>query len=309
MTAQRNEITRKARAKINLGLDITGRRADGYHELRMVMQTIGLADDVTVAKDPEPGIRLAVSDGARFLPEEQEQNLAWRAAKVLADEFGDCTEPGRETVGGCGIRITLKKQIPVAAGLAGGSTDAAAVLMAVNELFGLGLPAEDLMARGKKLGADVPYCIMGGTALAEGIGEVLTPLPPAPGGFLLLAKSSFGVSTVWAYGRYDETAEKLEIAHPDIDGIVDAIAAGDRERMCERMGNVLEPVAEEAHPQIGEIRACMKAHGAAGAMMSGSGPSVFGIFADEQAARACMKELRGSCRELYITGFFHGRNA
>ena len=116
MTAQRNEITRKARAKINLGLDITGRRADGYHELRMVMQTIGLADDVTVAKDPEPGIRLTISDGARFLPEEQEQNLAWRAAKMLADEFGDCAEPGRETVGGCGIRITLKKQIPVAAG-------------------------------------------------------------------------------------------------------------------------------------------------------------------------------------------------
>ena len=291
------EITEKAYAKLNLSLDVTGKRPDGYHDLVMVMASVELCDDVTVSLRRDGAV--TAESSLPWLPRD-ERNLGVKAARAYFAALGE---------DGLGAEIRMVKRIPVGAGMAGGSTDAAAVLLAVNELFGLGLPAEDLMARGKKLGADVPYCIMGGTALAEGIGEVLTPLPPAPGGFLLLAKPSFGVSTVWAYGRYDETAEKLEIAHPDIDGIVDAIAAGDRERMCGRMGNVLEPVAEEAHPQIGEIRACMKAHGAAGAMMSGSGPSVFGIFADEQAARASMKELRGSCRELYITGFFHGRNA
>lgn len=292
-----NEISLKARAKINLGLDITGRRDDGYHELRMIMQTIGLADDVTVRTADEPGIRLVLPGAARYLPEDPQKNLAWRAAKLLADEFG---------LGG--MEIELVKHIPVAAGLAGGSTDAAAVLRGVNALFGLGLAAEELMERGVKLGADVPYCVAGGTALAEGIGERLTPLDPAPGGFVVLAKPSFGVSTVWAYGRYDEIAAERETAHPDIDGICGAIAAGDRARMCALMGNVLEPVAEEKHPQIGEIRACMQAHGAEGAMMSGSGPSVFGIFANEKDVHGCMGELRGLCRELYLTGFFHGRN-
>ena len=309
------EITLKARAKINLGLDITGRREDGYHELRMIMQTIGLADDVTVRKTAEPGIRLVLPGVARYLPAEQEKNLAWRAAKLLADEFGDAadmrgmlSDETEATIGGCGMEIELVKHIPVAAGLAGGSTDAAAVLRGVNALFGLGLTQEELMARGLKLGADVPYCVLGGTALAEGVGERLTPLDPAPGGYVLLAKPSFGVSTVWAYNRYDELAAEREAAHPDIDGIRAAIAAGDRTRMCALLGNVLEPVAESEHPQIGEIRSCMKAHGAVGAMMSGSGPSVFGIFADEKDARSCMGEVRGVCRELYLTGFFHGRN-
>ena len=285
------ELKLKAMAKINLGLDVLRRRDDGYHDLRMVMQTIYLYDRIEIAESNESGIRLVTNVG--YLPV-NEDNLVCRAARLLMDEFG--IEQG--------LRIRLRKYIPVAAGLAGGSADAAAALVGVNRLFGLKLSREELMKRGVKIGADVPYCVMRGTALAEGSGDVLTRLPNAPDLHVVLAKPPIHVSTAFVYKNL--RADELK-THPDIDAQVRAIREGDARAMAEQMGNVLETVTIPAYPVIDEIKACMMRAGAVNAMMSGSGPSVFGLFDEEDRAKAAYKELaEGSlARNVYLTRFFH----
>ena len=285
------EIKLKAMAKINLGLDVLRRRSDGYHDLRMIMQTVYLSDQIEIAEKTEPGITVATNIG--YLPV-NEDNLVYKAAKLLMEEFGVAQ----------GVHIRLKKYIPVAAGLAGGSSDAAAVLVGINRMFRLGLSKEELKKRGVKIGADVPYCIMRGTALAEGIGDVLTPLPAAPDMYVVLAKPPIHVSTGFVYTNLK--ADQLAY-HPDIDAQTDAIRAGDGYAMAKLMGNVLETVTIPAYPVIEEIKEEMKRAGALGAMMSGSGPTVFGLFDDAKKAQATYEELRNGtlAKNVYLTKFFH----
>lgn len=282
----------KAMAKINLGLDVLRRREDGYHDLRMIMQSICLYDQITLRAEEQPGI--SVSTNLSDLPV-NEDNLAYRAAALLMEEFS--VESG--------LRIRLTKRIPVAAGLAGGSSDAAAVMVGVNRMFGLGLSREELMRRAVRIGADVPYCVMRGTALAEGIGEKLTRLPDAPRLHVVLAKPPVHVSTAFVYGSLK--ADTLD-SHPDIDAQVQAIRDGDARRMAALMGNVLESVTVPAYPVIADLKAQMMECGAAGAMMSGSGPTVFGLFEDrEQARRACERLSRGDlAQDVFLTEFFSG---
>ena len=285
------EIKLKAMAKIILGLDVLRRRSDGYHDLRMIMQTVYLYDQIEIAEKTEPGITVATNIG--YLPV-NEDNLVYKAAKLLMEEFGVAQ----------GVHIRLKKYIPVAAGLAGGSSDAAAVLVGINRMFRLGLSKEELKKRGVKIGADVPYCIMRGTALAEGIGDVLTPLPAAPDMYVVLAKPPIHVSTGFVYTNLK--ADQLAY-HPDIDAQTDAIRAGDGYAMAKLMGNVLETVTIPAYPVIEEIKEEMKRAGALGAMMSGSGPTVFGLFDDAKKAQATYEELRNGtlAKNVYLTKFFH----
>ena len=286
----------KAYGKINLGLDVVRKREDGYHEVRMIMQTVNLYDKIVMDKTSEPGIRTETN--LPYVPD-GEGNLAYRAAKLLIDEF-DIQE---------GVTIRIKKCIPVAAGMAGGSTDAAAVLVGMNRMFGLGLSKRELMKRGVKLGADIPYCIMRGTALSEGIGEILTELPPAPQCHIVLAKPQVSVSTKAVYGKL-RANELTPEQHPDIDGMREAIENGDLDGVIERLGNVLELVTIPDHPEIGTIKEIMMAEGAAGALMSGSGPTVFGIFKDEDAAKRAYDVLKKAdggrlTRQVYLTRFFN----
>ena len=268
-----NEITMMALAKINIGLDVTGRRDDGYHLVRMIMQTIGLHDIVTVSKSQETGIGMTTNDPE--LPVNGD-NLCVKAAKLLADEF-HITE---------GIQIHLDKHIPVAAGMAGGSTDAAAVLQGVNRIFQLGLSLDQLMERAVHIGADVPYCLMGGTALAEGIGEELTPLPKMMDCHVLIAKPPIGVSTKYVYEHLDALENP---PHPDIDAMIQDIRQQDLYGLASHMGNILESVTVEKYPVIQQIKQEMTEHGAVISMMSGSGPTVFGFFDNEDL----LQEARG----------------
>lgn len=279
-----DKINLEAYAKINLGLDVLRRREDGYHEVYMIMQTIDLHDDILLEKTGEKGIW--VETDLEGIPV-NEDNLVYKAAKLLMDEFSIAE----------GVKINLKKNIPVAAGMAGGSADAAAVLKGVNELFALGLSKEDLMKRGVAIGADVPYCIMQGTALAEGIGEVLTPLPAMPACHILIAKPPIDVSTKFVYTNLK--ANELE-RHPDIDGQIKAIRTGNLQIMCETMGNVLETVTVPAYPVIGEIKDIMKEQGAVNAMMSGSGPTVFGIFEKQEDAEATKEKLQNMDADMKV---------
>ncbi len=285
-------IKLKARAKINLGLDVLGKRPDGYHEVRMIMQTIEIYDHLHITKIPQNEIQLF--SNLSFLPV-NENNLIYKAAKLLKDE---CGYKG-------GVKISLHKFIPVAAGLAGGSSDAAATLFGLNRLFHLDLTAKELMELGVKLGADVPYCLMRGTALAEGIGEKLTKLAPIPDCCIIVAKPPVNVSTRQVY-------ESLDIdgvtSRPDIDALLNAIEAQDIMGIAANMGNVLESVTIPRYPVIAAIKQDMLDHGAVNAMMSGSGPTVFGIFKDEHTARECQAYLKekGDARQVYITENFQG---
>ena len=231
-------IRLKARAKINLGLDVVRRREDGYHEVKMVMQMLRLYDQIDIEKTQESGI--LVRSNLSFLPTD-ERNIAYKAAKVMIDQFG--LEQG--------VIIRIEKHIPVAAGMAGGSTDCAAVLYGMNKLFGLRLNQKKLRELGVKLGADVPYCLMRQTALSEGIGEILTPISPLQDCPILIAKPSVSVSTrhVYEHLKLDE-----QTMHPDIDGIVTALADGDLYGVTDRMANVLETVTVPEHPVIDEIK-------------------------------------------------------
>lgn len=289
----------KAFAKINLGLDVVRRREDGYHEVRMVMQTIRLYDQIVIRKagrrPGKQGEKIHITTNLHFLPT-GEGNLVYKAAKLLMDEFEV----------GSGVRIDLKKFIPVAAGMAGGSTDAAAVLFGINKMFRLGLSTEQLMQRGVKIGADVPYCIMRGTALSEGIGEILSPLPPMPGCYVLIGKPGISVSTKAVYENLQ--LDRLQ-RHPDIDGIVEAISAGDLYGVAQRLENVLETVTCGEYPVIEQIKACMRKYGALNALMSGSGPTVFGLFDDRKKAETAYHKLKGMklAKQVYLTTIYNNK--
>ena len=284
-------IRLKARAKINLGLDVVRRREDGYHEVKMVMQMLRLYDQIDIEKTQESGI--FVRSNLSFLPTD-ERNIAYKAAKVMIDQFG--LEQG--------VIIRIEKHIPVAAGMAGGSTDCAAVLYGMNKLFGLRLNQKKLRELGVKLGADVPYCLMRQTALSEGIGEIHTPISPLQDCPILIAKPSVSVSTrhVYEHLKLDE-----QTMHPDIDGIVTALADGDLYGVTDRMANVLETVTVPEHPVIDEIKKQMMASGAVNALMSGSGPTVFGIFDDEEKAKKACEDMKASglARQIYLTRPFN----
>lgn len=284
-------IRLKARAKINLGLDVVRRREDGYHEVKMVMQMLRLYDQIDIEKTQESGI--FVRSNLSFLPTD-ERNIAYKAAKVMIDQFG--LEQG--------VIIRIEKHIPVAAGMAGGSTDCAAVLYGMNKLFGLRLNQKKLRELGVKLGADVPYCLMRQTALSEGIGEILTPISPLQDCPILIAKPSVSVSTrhVYEHLKLDE-----QTMHPDIDGIVTALADGDLYGVTDRMANVLETVTVPEHQVIDEIKKQMMASGAVNALMSGSGPTVFGIFDDEEKAKKACEDMKASglARQIYLTRPFN----
>ena len=275
-----DKIQLKALAKINLGLDVLRRREDGYHEVKMIMQTIGLHDDLEIRKTKTPGIQ--VKTNLYYLPI-NENNLVYKAAKLLMDEFQIQD----------GVSIQLKKRIPVAAGMAGGSSDGAAVLWGINQMYGLGLSMQALMERGVRLGADVPYCIQRGTALAEGIGEKLSVLPPMPKCTILIAKPGISVSTKFVYENLHANDLKPE-QHPDVDSMIEAMRQKDLGLLCSRMGNVLETVTIPAYPVINEIKRTMMDNGAIGSMMSGSGPTVFGIFDSPVAAKQAMKAVRAA---------------
>ena len=286
-------ISLKALAKINLGLDVVRRREDGYHEVRMVMQTIHLYDRLEMEKTATQGIEL--STNLSYLPV-NENNLVYRAGKLLMDEFG-ITE---------GIKVYLNKRIPVAAGMAGGSTDAAAMLYGMNELFELGLSREQLMERGVRIGADVPYCLMRGTALAEGIGEILTPLAPMVKCPVLIAKPAISVSTSFVYQNLKLDADTK---HPDIDRLIRDIRKQDLGAIAGDMGNVLESVTIPNYPVIAEIKENMMQNGAVNAMMSGSGPTVFGLFEEEETAQAAYQKMKesGLAKQVYLTPIYNNR--
>lgn len=283
----------KALGKINLGLDVLGRRENGYHDVRMVMQTLYLYDNVTLVKRSTPGIE--IESNLFFLPKD-ENNIAWKAANLLIEEFGIKD----------GVKIILDKHIPVAAGMAGGSSNAAAVLHGMNQMFDLGLSQQELMDRGVKLGADVPYCIMRGTVLAEGIGEKLTPLEPMPKCFILIAKPPISVSTKRVYEKLD--SKEIQV-HPDIDGILEGLENQDLKKVASSMGNVLEKVTVEEYPVIARIKESMLKLGALGAMMSGSGPTVFGIFEDRKTAKEAYAKvkLQGLARQVYLANVHNVR--
>lgn len=262
------ELNLRAYAKVNLGLDVVKKREDGYHEVSMIMQTVKLFDRLHFEKQQEDTIELTTN--LKFLPVD-ENNLVYKVVRQLKEEF-QIKE---------GIRIHLDKHIPVAAGMAGGSSDCAAALFGMNRMFGLNLSRKELMERGVKLGADVPYCIMRGTALSEGIGEILTPLPPMPDCYIVIAKPPISVSTKYVYEHLD--LPNLE-HHPNISAMVEALKNNDLKGITATMENVLETVTIHEYPVIKDIKTMMLQAGAENALMSGSGPTVFGIFTDKELA-------------------------
>lgn len=286
-----NEIKLRAYAKINLGLDVVRRREDGYHEVRMIMQTIRLYDQIIMRKIEKDEIRL--KSNLHYLPN-NEKNLVYQAVKMLKEEF--------HLQGG--LDVDLDKRIPVAAGMAGGSSDAAAALVGMNRLFKLGLSKKDLMKRGVKLGADVPYCILRGTALSEGIGEILTPLPPTPQCYVVIAKPGISVSTNYVYGNLKITKDTI---HPDIDGMICDIKNKDLHGMIGKLGNVLELVTTKEYPVIEKIKQELINQGALGSLMSGSGPTVFGLFDNKEKATEALLHLKDSnlAKQVYVTEFFN----
>lgn len=265
------QLTIYANAKINLSLDVLNRRPDGYHTVRMIMQSLSLRDTLTLHKTAQPGITLT-SGNPELYPDVtwDEHNLIYKAARLFLDT---CPVEG-------GVRIFIEKHIPSAAGLAGGSSDAAATLRGMNQLFQAGLSTQKLKELGLTLGADVPYCIELGTALSEGIGEILTPLPPAPALYCTLVKPEASVSTRYIY----ENLELSNAQHPDIDAALTAIRDSNLSLLCANLGNILEPVARTLCPEIEELQHKLLEAGAIGACMSGSGPTVFGLFTDGNQA-------------------------
>lgn len=271
-----NECEIKAYAKINLGLDIIGRREDGYHLLRMIMQNVGLADRLVFSKNRSGEIR--IRSNLTYLPTGP-KNLVFKAVEMIRNEYGISE----------GIDVRIEKKIPIAAGLAGGSSNAAAAIIAMDSLFGLGMDTERMCGLGVRIGADVPYCIVGGTALAEGIGEKLSALPAMPECQILLVKPPFGISTKEAYQAYDN---KPAQTHPDIDALIEALENKDLDGICNNLGNVLESVSCAEYPELDMIKDRMRELGAKNALMSGSGPTLFGIFDDRDAAQRAYIEFK-----------------
>lgn len=271
-----HQISLRSPAKINITLDVLGKTPNGYHNLNMIMQTVNLYDLLYIRKMHAPGIKLTTN--LRWLPSDS-RNIVYQAAELFKKTCGIET----------GIFLDLKKRIPVAAGLAGGSSNAAAALIGLNSLFGTGLDQAKLMELGLKLGADVPYCILGGTALAEGIGEILTPLPPMPDAYVLIAKPKISVSTASVFGSLDLSKIK---ERPDNDLVIEAIRQKDMDTVAGNMCNVLETVTVKKHPVIKTIKDLMLAYGAQGAIMSGSGPTVFGIYHSRKEAQKTAYKLK-----------------
>ena len=287
-----DQITRKAYAKINLSLDVTGKRDDGYHDLKTVMQTVDLYDTLTFRKTDTGTITLASTPAP--VPT-NDDNLIVKACRLMRETYG-ITD---------GVDIDLVKEIPVQAGLGGGSADAACTLRAMNDLFSLGLSTEKLCGLGATLGADVPFCVRGGTCLAKGIGEILTPLPSPPACTVLIAKPPEGISTKEAY----ETLDLKPIdEHPDVKLMEFALKTADLKTLCASMGNVFEPIVERRLPVIRDLRLIMRDYGALRAMMTGSGPTVFGLFTDENEAVKAYRVLktRGRGMAVFVTRFVKG---
>lgn len=261
-----------ANAKINLALDVLGRRPNGYHDVRMIMQSVNLYDEIEIVPNDEKRIIIKCDNNDL---ECDESNLIYRAAKAIMEKVG-ATE---------GLSIRLSKNIPIAAGMAGGSTDAAATLVGINRLFGYGLSDKELKEIGLTLGADIPFCIEGGTCLSEGIGEILTTITPAPDCYLVIAKPDISVSTKFVY----ENLKLIEdTVHPDVDGMLEGIKAGSLSEVSDRLANLLETVTVDAYPVIKELKQIMLDEGALNSLMSGSGPTVFGIFDDEAKANKAL---------------------
>lgn len=285
------EFEIKAPGKINLGLDVVGRREDGYHLVKMVMQTVRLYDRLRFNKTKFESI--VIESNLRYLPC-NENNLVYKAIDIIRREYG-ITD---------GMHVTLDKRIPVAAGMAGGSSDAAATIKAMNRMYDLGMSPEKMAEMGLKLGADVPYCLMGGTALAEGIGEKLTKLSDVPAAKILLVKPNISISTKVVYEKIDSAGD---LNHPDIDAIIRAVDNQDLRGICDNMGNVLETVSCDDYPVITSIKQRMLGFGAVGAMMSGSGPTVFGVFTDNDCAEKAFYEFKSGefGRGTFLTEFMN----
>ncbi len=283
-----DRLTLRTMAKINLGLDVVRRMENGYHQVRMIMQSVDLYDELTFERT-ERGILLETDN--ETLPVDH-NNLICRAAELIA---------AQHPFGG-GVKITLKKRIPMAAGMAGGSADAAAVFHGLDRLFALGMDTEEMHSLAARIGPDVPGCIAGGTTRSEGIGEILTPLPEAPEAHLVIAKPDISVSTGYVYENLH--VERIE-RHPDIDSVEAAIRGNDLDGMCAHMEIILETVTEKEYPIISEIKCRLNKKGAVTALMSGSGPTVFGIFRTRRQAEDAFADMEksGLAKELFITGF------
>ena len=279
-------LTIEARAKINLTLDITGLRPDGFHAITTIMQTIGLSDTVELTK-ATGAIALDIADNPDVPT--GEQNLAWQAAQLLRENYLSPTD---------GVSIKLTKRIPMGAGLAGGSTDAAAVLAGMDRLYGLRLSPEELCRVGAELGSDIPFCLRGGTMLATGRGEILTELPPLPHTYVVLAKPNFAVSTPWAYREYDRLGTKFR---PDTSAMRQSLAVGDRNGAAKLLGNALEIPVAAKYPEIKRLKQIMLAAGALGALMSGSGSTVFALTENKMRAEAVASALSAENVTVFVT--------
>ena len=278
------EIREKAYAKLNISLDVTGRRDDGYHDMVMVMQSVSLCDELQLRLNDSG--KISASSNLRFIPSD-ERNLAVRAALRYLEAVGES---------GQGLHIDMRKNIPVGAGMAGGSADAAAVLRGMNVLYGQRLNRKELEELACAVGSDVAFCVAGGTALAKGRGEILEDLPPLPDCFFAICKPEFSISTPELFRKLDETPLRR---HPDTAGLVEAIGRGELKEMCRRMYNVFEDVPDRRMRTVAEIKGRLLDHGALGAMMTGTGSAVFGVFREEAEARSAADALRGEYRFCY----------
>lgn len=272
----------KAPAKINLSLDVLGKRSDGYHEVKMIMTTIDLADRLELTELSED--RIEIVSHNRYVPDDQ-RNLAYQAAKLLKDRFQVKQ----------GVSIAIEKTIPVAAGLAGGSSDAAATLRGLNKIWNLGLTIDELAKLGAEIGSDVSFCVYGGTAIATGRGEQIEHIPTPPSCWIVLAKPHIGVSTAEVYGNL----RLNKVTHPDVDRMVQVIREGNYEGICDAVGNVLEEVTFAMHPEVRRIKEQMKRFGADAVLMSGSGPTVFGIVRHDSRMQRIYNGLKGFCEQVY----------
>lgn len=285
-------IHEKAPAKINLTLDVLGKRPDGYHEVEMIMTTVDLYDRLTI--EGARGGKILIKSSDRYVPDDR-RNLVYQAADLLRRRMGI-----RD-----GVTFTLDKRIPVAAGLAGGSSDAAAALRGLNRFWKLGLSLDELAEIGAEIGSDVPFCVYGGTAFATGRGERIRHLPAPPNCWVILAKPDIGVSTADVYGKFDLS----RASHPDIVAMEAALQDRDYEGVCRNLGNVLEPVTMEMHREVAMLKDGMERFGADAVLMSGSGPTVFGLVSQEARVARIVNGLNGFCPEVHAVRMLGGRNS
>jgi len=281
----------KAPAKINLSLDVLSKRPDGYHEVEMIMTTIDLADRIELILEEKDSIK--INSLNRFVPDDQ-RNLAYQAANLLKKKFNVKK----------GVTIKIEKNIPVAAGLAGGSSDAAAVLRGLNKLWDLQLTLDELAEIGAEIGSDVSFCVYGGTALATGRGEMIKEIPAPPICWVVLAKPFIGVSTADIYKKLNVS----QINHPDTEGMIECIRTGDYEAMCNNVGNVLEDVTLNLYPEVAQIKDQMKKFGADAVLMSGSGPTVFGLIQHDSRMNRVYNGLRGFCDQVFAVRMMGNRH-